>query len=158
MRSSAGQGGYRVPTRRIVVVLMGFIVLFAGCQAPQSALDELILDDRWALSEIKTGSIITTDLNDYLTVTFDSDTEEVTYQTGSAWPSAIDVNGTYDYTINGAANEITLAQGGTTEYTITYDFDPDLDEMTWTAWIAEGSGAEIVGGSATIEYIKFVRN
>lgn len=144
--------------KRYMAIVVAAVVAVVGCQGPQSALDELVLDDQWALSEIKAGSIITTGLNEYLTVTFDSDTEQVTYQTGASWPSAIDVSGTYDYTINGAANQITLSQSGTTVYTITYNFAPDLDEMTWTEWVVEGSGDNVVGGTATIEYIKFERS
>lgn len=144
------------------VGLVGASVLLAtmlvGCPGAQSALDELVLDDQWQLSEIKTGSIITTNLNDYITVTFDSDENQVTYETGSAWPSAIDVAGTFDYVIDGAANQISLSQGGTTEYTISYEFDSDLGVMTWTRWVEAGSSTEIVGNSANINYIKFDRS
>ena len=142
---------------KLGISAVALVLVLGGCQAFQSAADQLILDDQWTLSEIKAGSVVTTDLNDYLSVTFDATNDQVTYQTGSAWPSAIDVDGTFDYVIEGGNNTILLSEGGTAQYTIVYDFDSDLGEMTWTSWTVEGSGAEIVGDSGALDYIKFDR-
>jgi hypothetical protein len=142
---------------KLGISAVALVLVLGGCGAFQSAADQLILDDQWTLSEIKAGSVVTTDLNDYLSVTFDATNDQVTYQTGSAWPSAIDVDGTFDYVIDGGNNTILLSESGTARYTIVYEFDSDLGEMTWTSWTVEGSGAEIVGESGALDYIKFDR-
>lgn len=137
---------------------MAMVVLVASC----ALSTQLVLDDQWSLSAIKLGSVITTDLNDYLTVTFNAGTSTATFTTGDLWPGpgTVTVAGEYAYSIDGLNKKITLSQSGEKKHEITYSFDNQLNEMRWTKWVAvDTDPAETVAGSGqTIEYIEFVRS
>jgi hypothetical protein len=122
---------------------------------------QLVLDDQWSLSAIKVGSVVTTDLNDYLTVAFNAGNSTATFTIGDLWPGpgTVTVEGEYAYSIDGLNKKITLSQSGEKKHEITYSFDNQLNEMRWTKWVAvDTDPAETVAGSGqTIEYIEFVR-
>ncbi|MFW6380799.1 MAG: hypothetical protein ACOC0Y_02040 [Spirochaetota bacterium] len=133
------------------------IVLLAGC----GTVAQLVLDDTWTLEQIKTGDLITTDLDDYLQVTFDAESETATIVIGTDWDdlSDLQVAGTFGVTIDSDQNSITLSEDGVDRYRITYELEEQLTRMVWTRWIAVDVDPEvdIVGGDAIIEHIAFIR-
>ncbi len=143
-------------TRTLVIASVLALVL-AGC----GRVVELVLDARWTIEEIKAGDVILTDVDDYLVVTFDADTETATMEVGPDWDtlSSVNVTGTFDYTISATDNVIVLSHDGVDEHVITYELEDGLERMVWTRWVAVGTDPEIeiVSDSATIDYIAFER-
>lgn len=141
---------------RITIMFVALLAL-AGC----GEVTELVLDDSWALEEIKAGSLITTSLDNYLVVTFDADDDQATLAVGPDWGSlsSVDVAGTFDFTVDATNNTITLSESGDATYVITYELENELDRMVWLRWVAVDVDpeVEIVSDSATIDYIAFQR-
>ncbi|MFP4563410.1 MAG: hypothetical protein ACLFRY_08865 [Spirochaetia bacterium] len=139
----------------VVLILTVLILTVLGC----GALTELVLDDAWALNEIKAGDIIADDLDKYLAVQFKADTNVAEFTIGPDWGelSSQNPDGTYTFEVDSQNNQIDFKKDGTTEHTVTYEFDSGLNEMEWTEWIDVGADVEIVGDDATIKYILFER-
>ncbi|MFW6288354.1 MAG: hypothetical protein ACOC2Q_01080 [Spirochaetota bacterium] len=133
------------------------LLMLAGC----GEVTELVLEDTWAIEEIRAGDLITTDLDDYLEVTFDASNDEATLTVGPDWDelSNVEVTGTFDFTVDGTDKTITLSQSGDPKYVITYELENQLDRMVWMSWVAvdRDPTVDIVGDSAVIEYIAFNR-
>ena len=138
---------------------MGTLVLLvlAGC----GRVTELVLDDSWALEEIRAGDIIRTNLDDYLVVSFDAQNDQATLTVGPAWDTLTQVNvtGTFDYEVDGRASRVVLSQDGLEKHVITFELQDQLETMVWVRWVAAGFDpeTEIVSDSATIDYIMFRR-
>jgi len=140
-----------------VAIALVSLLMLAGC----GEVAELVLDDSWAIEEIKAGSLITTDLDNYLVVTFDAENDQATLTVGPDWGSlsSVEVSGTFDFTVDGTDNTIALSQSGDDKYAITYELDDQLDRMVWLRCVAVDvdPAVEIVSDSVTIDYIAFER-
>ncbi|AFG38202.1 hypothetical protein [Spirochaeta africana] len=122
-------------------------------------VDELVLDDSWELRELKTGSVITTDLDEWLTVSFDRSSDEVSFATGATWDDEVDIDlGSYEYEIDSGSNEITLYDDdGDHHSTIGYRLESAGTELRWDSWVTSGDSS-IVGNDGVIAYLLFERN
>jgi hypothetical protein len=138
-------------------IITAAVVLLIGC----GAATELVLDDAWDLKSIQMESLITTDLDQYLTVTFDSGSNTATFTTGDLWPGPADlvVADTYTYSIDATDSMITLSKDGDPKHQITYDFDANLQEMVWLNWTAVDvePNVIIVGSDGLFEQMTFER-
>jgi len=139
-----------------VVVLAAFALL-SGCNLDDEIV-ELTLDDSWELTELKDESdIITTDLDDYITVEFDAGNNTATFDVDTEWVST-DPEGTFDFEVDASNNKILLKDSGTTEFEITYEFKEGISEMKWTKLVDVNPGdVVIVGSGSIIKYLKFER-
>jgi hypothetical protein len=143
----------------LIGIILGLVLILMvlGC----GALTELILDDAWALKEIKAGSIIATGLNDYLAVQFDAGTNEASFTIGPDWGdlSSQDPTGTYTFEVDTGNDQIVFKQSDEIKHSVTYEFNSDLGEMKWIEWIAvdPDPDIQIIGDDATIDYILFER-
>lgn len=139
----------------IGVIIICVIAAFIGC----SLLTELVLDDAWALTQIKAGSIIATDLDDYLAVQFDASNNQATFTVGPDWSnlSSQDPTGTYSFIVDSANQQIEFSSGGELQHVVIYRFFSTYGEMNWIEWEAVDPDIQIIGDDAVIDYIQFER-
>ena len=140
--------------RRFVLIGLPVLALVA-C----SSVTQLVLDDSWALEEIRGGEVITTNLDDYLTVDFDAGNDTATVTIGPDWDSlsGVDVSGTFDFAIDAGEQTIALSRGGDIRHEIVYEFDDALRQMRWTRWTVVSPDVTVVSEDSTIRSILFER-
>lgn len=140
-------------TAATIVATVGLLV--AGC----SSVTQLVLDDSWALEEIRAGEVITTNVDDYLTVSFDAGDDTATVTIGPDWDSlsGVDVSGTFDFAIDASERTIALSRGGDIRHEIAYEFDDALRRMRWTRWTVVSPDVTVVSEDSTITSILFER-
>lgn len=138
------------------LVMVGFVLL-AGC----GEVAEFVLDDDWALSEIRAGDAEVDNLSDHLSIEFDAIDDQVSITVGPGWDrlSPQDPTGTYEFDVTPANSTITLSQDDEKKHEISYAFSDELCTMEWTRWEAVDPDPDIVivSSTSTITAIEFER-
>lgn len=144
-------------TRYALIALTVPLMLAIGAC---SSVTQLVLDDSWALEEIRAGEVITTNLDDYLTVRFDAAANTATVSVGPDWDalSGVDVSGTFDFAIDATGSTIALSRGGDLRHEIRYGFDRALQRMLWTRWTVVSPDITVVSPDSTVRAIVFERD
>jgi hypothetical protein len=137
----------------LLLLLLGLTggIIFAG------GAKELALDDTWSVSSLETGDTIRKNLDEWIEVLFDSDSNTVRIATGSAWPELLQgIDGVFTYKMSGDHKSLYLQKEGETIYTIDVEISNDLQKMHWVEW--KRGDLDLVGNGAPIECVTFTRS